>query len=253
MGGGWRPLLTRMPAQGGVALTFDDGPTPATTPVLLDALARAGAKATFFFSGPRAAAHPELVAQTVAGGHGVYGHGWDHVDLTDDPERAVGDMIRVETELSRHRPTPDIYLLRLPYNAGHARAGMHRAMARFHPDIQFAAWSHDTKDWSILQRCSGRNDVLRECRAVAGRLARSRRLDGGIVLMHEQPCDIPSPFAAEMTAVLAPLVLQVLAARGLTAGLVTPYGRETTWRRWLRTPIRQALTHSLRRALTGRA
>ncbi|HLN22990.1 MAG TPA: polysaccharide deacetylase family protein [Patescibacteria group bacterium] len=236
-----------------VALTFDDGPTPATTPGLLDVLAEAGAKATFFFSGPRAAAFPELVAAAVAGGHGVYGHGWDHINLEDDPDRAVDDMIRVEAELARHRPTPDIYLLRLPYNAGSARASMHRRMARFHPRIQFAAWSHDTKDWSILQRSQTRDAFLRDCRAVATRLLQARRLDGGIVLMHEQPFDIPSPFAAELTGMLAPLVLRVLAERRLKAGAMTPFDIETTWRLWLHVPIRKALIHSLRRALTGKA
>jgi peptidoglycan/xylan/chitin deacetylase (PgdA/CDA1 family) len=251
--GDWRPLLTHMPANGTVGLTFDDGPTPETTPALLDNLARVGAKATFFFSGPRAAAHPDLVAATVAGRHGVYGHGWDHVNLEDDPDRAVRDMRKVEAELARHRPTPDVYLLRLPYNAGYAQARMHRAMGRFHPNIQFASWSHDTKDWSILQRCTGRNDFLRECRAAANRIQHARRLDGGIILMHEQPFDIASPFAAELTSVLTPLVLHAIAERGLTGGTVTPYDTETTWRHWLRVPIRKALTNSLRRALTSKS
>ena len=64
------------------ALTFDDGPDPASTPVLLDLLARHGAKATFFLVGVRAAAHPELVARIAAEGHAIGNHSWDHPALS---------------------------------------------------------------------------------------------------------------------------------------------------------------------------
>ena len=46
-----------------VALTFDDGPDPATTPAVLAALEAAGMHATFFVLAERARAHPELLAQ----------------------------------------------------------------------------------------------------------------------------------------------------------------------------------------------
>src|SRR5690606_25083184 len=49
-----------------VALTFDDGPDPESTPQLLDLLARHGARATFFMIGERAAAHPELVSRVAS-------------------------------------------------------------------------------------------------------------------------------------------------------------------------------------------
>jgi peptidoglycan-N-acetylglucosamine deacetylase len=59
-----------------VALSFDDGPHPATTPLVLDALARHGARATFFCVGERAAAHPGLVRRIAAGGHELGNHTW---------------------------------------------------------------------------------------------------------------------------------------------------------------------------------
>lgn len=57
-----------------VALTFDDGPDPATTPALLNVLARHRTRATFFLIGERAVAHPALVADIVAGGHELGNH-----------------------------------------------------------------------------------------------------------------------------------------------------------------------------------
>ena len=60
-------------------LTVDDGPDPEGTPRWLDALARHGALAVFFLSGPNAARHPALVRRVVEAGHRVGNHGWDHV------------------------------------------------------------------------------------------------------------------------------------------------------------------------------
>src|SRR5687768_5518441 len=59
-------VLWRVPeAEGKVALTFDDGPSPLTTPLVLDVLKQRGARATFFVLGSRAEAHPELLARMV--------------------------------------------------------------------------------------------------------------------------------------------------------------------------------------------
>src|SRR3954449_6532193 len=57
-----------------VALTFDDGPHPATTPGLVDLLGRYGARATFFLIGERASGHEDLVRQIVEGGHELGNH-----------------------------------------------------------------------------------------------------------------------------------------------------------------------------------
>ncbi|MEJ2862038.1 polysaccharide deacetylase family protein [Actinomycetospora flava] len=58
------------------ALTVDDGPDPATTPALLEVLARHGARATFFLLGERATEHPGLVARIAAAGHELGNHTW---------------------------------------------------------------------------------------------------------------------------------------------------------------------------------
>lgn len=76
------PNLVRLPAaaarRGEVALTFDDGPDPEVTPQVLDLLDHAGAKASFFCLGARAAAHPEIVRDMVRRGHSVENHSHRH-------------------------------------------------------------------------------------------------------------------------------------------------------------------------------
>ncbi len=61
-----------------VVLTFDDGPTPATTPKVLDALGRECVKATFFLIGRNAAGAPALVRREIAEGHSVGHHSNTH-------------------------------------------------------------------------------------------------------------------------------------------------------------------------------
>ena len=61
-----------------VAITFDDGPSPDTTPKVLDALRTDGARATFFVLGKHAERYPEVVERIVREGHEVATHGYDH-------------------------------------------------------------------------------------------------------------------------------------------------------------------------------
>lgn len=62
----------------GVALTFDDGPDPEVTPLLLELLARHGVTATFFVTGVRAERYPEIIRAMLAGGHAVGNHSYNH-------------------------------------------------------------------------------------------------------------------------------------------------------------------------------
>jgi peptidoglycan/xylan/chitin deacetylase (PgdA/CDA1 family) len=61
-----------------VAITFDDGPDPLTTPLLLELLLKRQIKATFFVTGEKAAAHPKLVKEIVRQGHLVGNHSYKH-------------------------------------------------------------------------------------------------------------------------------------------------------------------------------
>jgi peptidoglycan-N-acetylglucosamine deacetylase len=72
-------LLTTTGGAGkAVALTFDDGPDPASTPRILDLLAEHGMRATFCMVGRQAQAHPDLVRRVVAEGHRLCNHTITH-------------------------------------------------------------------------------------------------------------------------------------------------------------------------------
>jgi peptidoglycan-N-acetylglucosamine deacetylase len=86
-------------------LTFDDGPDPATTPALLDVLARHRARATFFLIGERASAHPDLVDRIAAEGHEIGNHTWrDRPTWRLSVDEFREDLVSTQEVLTAHGP-----------------------------------------------------------------------------------------------------------------------------------------------------
>lgn len=86
-----------------VALTFDDGPDPASTPALLDLLARKGAKATFFCIGRLVAQHRELTRRIAVEGHLVGNHSFAHSVRTNffSDESLALDLQEAQQEIAQ--------------------------------------------------------------------------------------------------------------------------------------------------------
>ncbi|MFT3817430.1 MAG: polysaccharide deacetylase family protein [Rubrivivax sp.] len=73
------PNVTRLPSdRPEVAITIDDGPDPEVTPVVLDLLDAAGARASFFCIAEQARRHPALLREIVRRGHAVQNHSDRH-------------------------------------------------------------------------------------------------------------------------------------------------------------------------------
>lgn len=155
----------------GVALTFDDGPSPEHTPQILDLLDGARVKATFFVLGKKALAHPDLVREIAARGHAVGVHGYTHDRLLSlrSPKRVADDIeqaiVAVE-EITGRRPT----LYRPPVGLTSPRVA--RALDWF--DVTVVGWSVRALDGVAGARPD----------RVATRVAR-RLKDGAIVLLHD--------------------------------------------------------------------
>jgi peptidoglycan/xylan/chitin deacetylase (PgdA/CDA1 family) len=216
-------VIRRIDTPGAIAITFDDGPDPASTPHLIATLAAYEARATFFLCGQRVAEHPGLVAALVAAGHGVYAHGWDHQRYgAAQADQATAAMARTEALLAQHRPTPATYLIRLPYNAGLRDAAIHRAMRRFHPDPQFAWWSHAIADYRIASAPRPEAEIKQACADTTARLMQSRDLEGGILLLHDAAITEPQESAIAVTRLLLPGVLEALKQRGLRGVSLQP-------------------------------
>ncbi len=87
-----RSLRRATRTHGAVCLTYDDGPGPETTPLLLDRLASAGGRASFFVVGGRVHEAPEVMARLVADGHELGAHSAHHLHgWKVDPVRHARD------------------------------------------------------------------------------------------------------------------------------------------------------------------
>ncbi|HLM23257.1 MAG TPA: polysaccharide deacetylase family protein [Propionibacteriaceae bacterium] len=128
-----------------VALTFDDGPGPAT-PHVLDVLRRAGVPATFFVVGENAVANPEMLRSIIADGHALGDHSWSH----DIPRAAAGwNRKKLTGEIKRtHRVIVEATglqpcLFRPPGGIVKGAESVTRT-AR----LSMILWSVDTRDWA---------------------------------------------------------------------------------------------------------
>jgi peptidoglycan/xylan/chitin deacetylase (PgdA/CDA1 family) len=75
------PVTGRGPRDRRVYLTFDDGPNPGATPLILDTLARHGVTAAFFLVGAHVRRFPDLALAVAAGGHALGNHTDTHRKL----------------------------------------------------------------------------------------------------------------------------------------------------------------------------
>lgn len=81
-----------------VALTFDDGPDPDYTEMLLDGLKKRNVKATFFLLGKQAEAYPDIVKRMHKEGHMIGNHSYDHVNLANLSKTDAAKQIRMTSE-----------------------------------------------------------------------------------------------------------------------------------------------------------
>lgn len=87
------PRLSGASSARHIALTFDDGPDPVSTPAFLDLLANQQCSATFFVLASQAVAHPGLIRRIRDEGHELAVHGWTHrCTLAASPVRLTQEL-----------------------------------------------------------------------------------------------------------------------------------------------------------------
>jgi peptidoglycan/xylan/chitin deacetylase (PgdA/CDA1 family) len=195
----------RLASQDRVALTFDDGPHAHGTPVVLEALARGGASATFFLVGEQVAQRPALAREIVDAGHEVAVHGYRHSlllrrrvrELAADLDRALA-VIADATGVA-----PALY--RPPYGVFSSGALAHVRERGWRPLL----WSTWGRDW---ERRATSQSIAR--RATSG------LRPGDVVLLHDSDA-YSSADSWRRTAAALPSVLEAVSALGVPASAVT--------------------------------
>lgn len=138
-----------------IALTFDDGPSAAWTPALLDGLKERGVKATFFLIGENADKNPEIVKRMAEEGHLIGNHTYHHVELTKVSENEarleLADTSAVIVRITGKEPE----YMRPPFGAW---------QRKLEQEIQMlpVLWTIDPLDWTTENQDEIVNKVVTE-------------------------------------------------------------------------------------------
>jgi peptidoglycan-N-acetylglucosamine deacetylase len=204
------PSLAGKGAGRHVALTFDDGPDPASTPAFLGALDRLGWRATFFMLGSMVERHPTLAAEVAAAGHEVASHSYLHESQYFRPSRLVRYDIERSAEVIASATGARPRWFRPPYGSISA-AGL---LAARRVGMRMVIWTACGQDW--------RADATPQ--SVAGRVGRNLKA-GATVLLHDSDC-VAAPGSWRSTLGALPLLAELAAERVLEVGPLRDHGLE---------------------------
>jgi peptidoglycan-N-acetylglucosamine deacetylase len=196
------PGLAGRGQEGHVALTFDDGPDPVSTPRFVDELGRHQVRATFFLLGFMLERHPTLGRDLVAAGHEVAVHGYEHRNLLGRGPAATYRDIAAATGLIEDATGVRPRFYRPPYGILTTSAAVAAARLGLQP-VLWTAWG---KDWSAQATASSVR------RTVARQLA-----DRGTILLHDADCtSAPQSWRSALGAL--PGLIERCASEGLRVG-----------------------------------
>lgn len=178
-----------------VALTFDDGPGPAT-PAVLSELERERVPATFFLIGRQIAGSEALLRRELADGDALGNHTWDHANMSGGGRLAeITDTQAAIKAASGYTPC----LLRPPYGATSAALLAELAPLR----LTATLWNVDPADWSLPGTATIVSRVLAQVQP------------GSIVLLHDGGGNRSQTVAA------LPTIVHALRERGYAFATVT--------------------------------
>ena len=150
-----------------IALTFDDGPHPVYTKILLDGLAERGAKASFFVTGENAEKYPELILRMQKEGHLIGNHTYSHIQLTSNNREAFRQELISTNEVLKEITGAEPIFVRPPY--GSWDKGFEQELNMF-PVL----WTIDPLDWCSQSSTNVEKRILSKAR------------ENAIILLHDE-------------------------------------------------------------------
>lgn len=237
-----------------VVITFDDGPIPPYSNVILDTLASQCVKATYFLVGEMAQAYPSIVRRIYSAGHTIGTHSQNHprafqrLTMQGVERQVDGGIASVDSALGDQKALSPFF--RIP------GLGRNSAIEDYLASKSLVTWSADVvaDDWKHI----GAREIVRRA---------MRRLEGrgrGILLLH----DIHPATALALPTLLKELkdhgyhVVQVVAAgerpESLPEPSASPDANKGNWPRVVSTSATQdgggkiAIQHRAKKTITGK-
>lgn len=149
-----------------IAITFDDGPSGVTTPVLLDGLKERNVKATFFMLGTGIEKYPDVVKRIYSEGHGIGNHSYGHKNLVKLDIEAAKVQYNAPNELLNSIVGTHSTVFRPPY-------GNYNDNIKSMMDTPIILWDIDPYDWKYKDADKIANHIIENAQ------------DGDIILLHD--------------------------------------------------------------------
>ncbi len=154
------------PSKPMVALTFDDGPNPNSTPKILDALEKNKCVATFFDLGTCMSNYPDITRREEKIGCEVGSHTYAHKNLDNLTKEQILEDINTAAKIYKNTLGHELTLVRPPYGNANSKV-------KITLDYALINWDVDTMDW----KTKNKDAIIKEVKKVGN-------LDGRIILMH---------------------------------------------------------------------
>jgi peptidoglycan/xylan/chitin deacetylase (PgdA/CDA1 family) len=204
------PRLVGVGRRGHVALTFDDGPDPSSTPEILRVLDGLGWHATFFMRGDMVRRAAGVARDVADAGHEVAVHGDQHRNMLRRTPRASREDVARAYDVVAAATGTEPRWFRPPF--GILSTSCVRAARR--QDMTTVLWTTWGRDW---RREATPDSVVAD--------VTRRYVDGGTVLLHDADCE-SYPGSWKSTLGALPLLAEEFARRGLSVGTVGDHGIE---------------------------
>lgn len=150
-----------------IALTFDDGPHPLYTKMLLEGLKERDVKVTFFLTGISVEQNPELVKQMAKEGHLIGNHTYHHVSLKNADNQLIQQEVLATNELIEKVSGQYPQFIRPPF-------GEYSDCIEAETEMLCVLWNIDPLDWCTEDASLVVKRVL------------SKAKEDGIILLHDQ-------------------------------------------------------------------
>lgn len=187
-----------------IALTFDDGPNPATTLKLLDLLEKNGVAATFFILGERAQFAKAVLKRMAESPlkHEICNHSWSHKNFKklSDEQIRDGEILRTQTLLGSVVGADRISKIVRPPGGNITK----RQIKFITEEMKFrvVGWDVDPDDWKV-----------RDAKQVSAKVLRTT--DGKVVLSHDIYQSTVDAMRVVLPALKARFVLSTVSRAGL--------------------------------------
>ncbi|HRX48985.1 MAG TPA: polysaccharide deacetylase family protein [Spirochaetota bacterium] len=174
-----------------IYLTFDDGPDPESTPLIIDALKQHGFTATFFITGTNGEQYPELVNLIKYSGNTIGMHGYNHIHpWKTGPLTTIKDIRRMKIYF--HKNNPGVNLYRPPYGKYNIVSLLYYLSGY----TRSVFWDIDPEDYNSTDPYAAATDIIKLIKP------------GSVILLHDGRDNIEKQSPSVITVSIVQSIIQ---------------------------------------------